>query len=137
MKVPEVVIARSGGLPQSVISCPFYFIYFSDLLSQFFMSFWGVKGPQVTSSHLDFVDIAAQREDDLSQFQFHLPKVGSFWVSGPFWDQSPMATWASYGAEGYGASARHPYERLGKCKDRPGRQPIRYSLNSYNSLSTF
>lgn len=95
------------------------------------MSFWWVKGPQIISSNLDFVHTSAQRGDDLSQFQSHLSKEGSFWFSGPFVDQSPMATRASYGAEVYVASVGHPFKSLGKCKDWLGRQTIKYSLTTF------
>lgn len=61
----------------------------------------GLKGPQIISSELDFMDIAVQRKDGLSQSQFYLPQEGSSWVSGPSLNRSPVTTWSGYRAEGH------------------------------------
>lgn len=53
------------------------------------------------SSKLGFMNLAIQREDDLSHSQFHIPQEGLSWVSGLSLVRSPVTTWAGYGAEGH------------------------------------
>lgn len=58
-------------------------ICFLDLLSQFLRASQWVTGPQIISLDLEFIDLASQREGELSQSQFPIPKESSSWVSSP------------------------------------------------------
>lgn len=49
---------------------PFVFLIFQTCFHQFLKASQWVKGPQILSLDLKFIDLAAQREGDHSQSQF-------------------------------------------------------------------